>query len=86
MAGMISYVDFIEQVSVSDGEGSRLRPDMIVNLPGGKTIVIDAKTPLMDYMEAIEAEDETIRKASMLKHGRVVREHIKKLDATTHVA
>lgn len=75
MAGMISHCDFIEQAQVAEG---RLRPDMIINLPGGKKIVVDAKTPLSAYLEAIETSDDE-RRLYLEEHARQVRTHIRNL-------
>ena len=58
MAGMLDYVDFVEQAS-AEGEDGRLRPDMIVRLPGGQQVVVDAKAPLDAYLAAVEAVDGT---------------------------
>jgi DNA recombination protein RmuC len=78
MAGMVDRCDFVEQVSTDTEEG-RLRPDMIVNLPGGKRIVVDAKAPLAAYLEALEAADEHDKKRKLADHARQVREHLVKL-------
>ena len=78
MAGMLNYVDFIEQVP-TDTEGGKLRPDMVINLPGNKTIVIDAKTPLSAYLDATEAETDSERKECLKHHSRQVKTHIKQL-------
>jgi DNA recombination protein RmuC len=75
MAGMLDRCDFTSQTTVSSEEG-RLRPDLLVNLPAGKTIVVDAKTPLGGYLNALEATDEVKRQASMMDHARQVRAHI----------
>lgn len=75
LAGMIEYCDFLTQVTI-EGEDGRLRPDLLVKLPGGKTIVVDAKTPLAAYLEAIEATDEGTRQARMGDHARQVRDHL----------
>jgi DNA recombination protein RmuC len=80
MAGMIKHCDFLEQGTVA-AEDSRLRPDVIVQLPGEKRVVIDAKVPLAAYLDAIEARDEDTRRAHMQQHVRQVRDHIKKLSA-----
>jgi DNA recombination protein RmuC len=77
-AGMNEYCDFTEQVSVDTDEG-RLRPDLIVKLPGGKTVVVDAKVPLKAYMEAIESQDDKVREEAVVKHARQVRDHMKLL-------
>jgi DNA recombination protein RmuC len=78
MAGMVAYCDFMEQVSV-EGEQGRLRPDMVVNLPGGKKMVVDAKAPLSAYLEALEAPDEQTRSDKLMSHARQVRAHIRAL-------
>jgi DNA recombination protein RmuC len=80
MAGMIKHCDFGEQETVASDDG-RLRPDVVVQLPGGKQVVIDAKVPLAAYLDAIEARDEETRKAHLQSHLRQLREHIKKLSA-----
>jgi DNA recombination protein RmuC len=71
LAGMLENVDFIQQTAAGD-----FRPDMIVRLPGGKSIAVDAKAPMQAYLEALEASDETIRKTKFTEHARAVRGHI----------
>ena len=78
MAGMSEHCDFEEQVSTTTEDG-RLRPDMIVNLPGERRIVVDAKAPVEAYLEAIESPDDTSRKRHLIAHARQVREHITRL-------
>ena len=78
MAGMLDHCDFFEQESTNTEEG-RLRPDMIVKLPGGKNIVVDAKAPLAAYLDALEATDEEEKKRKLADHARQVRDHLKKL-------
>jgi len=75
MAGMLDHCDFVTQTAVTSEEG-RLRPDLLVRLPAGKTIVVDAKTPLDGYLQAIEAPDEQTRKARLADHARQVRAHL----------
>ena len=75
MAGMLEYCDFVTQPVASSEEG-RLRPDMLVRLPAGKTIVVDAKTPLGGYLESLEAAGEPLRLARLADHARQVRAHI----------
>lgn len=75
MAGMLERCDFFEQESTDTEEG-RLRPDVIVRLPGSKQVVIDAKAPLAAWLEAAESADETARTALMQQHVRQVREHM----------
>ncbi len=78
MAGMLDHCDFFEQENVNTEEG-RLRPDLIVRLPGGKNIVVDAKAPLAAYLDALEAPDEEAKKRKLADHARQVRDHLKKL-------
>lgn len=78
LAGMVDHCDFIEQQTLTTDEG-RVRPDLIVSLPGGKTIVIDSKTPLNAYLEALEAPDEDSRINRLRQHAMQVRSHIEEL-------
>jgi DNA recombination protein RmuC len=80
MAGMLPYCDFIEQPSLLGDQG-RQRPDLVVKLPGGKTIVVDAKVPLEAYLDATDAQDDAVRERRMVDHARQVREHMSKLGA-----
>jgi len=75
MAGMLAHCDFVEQSSVTTETG-RLRPDLVVNLPGGRQIVVDAKAPLAAYLEAMEARDEATRSGKLLAHAGHIRAHI----------
>ena len=75
IAGMLSYCDFSEQETVNTDAG-RFRPDVVVRLPGGKSVVIDAKTPLQAFLEAFETTDEDARKVCLANHARQVRDHI----------
>ncbi|MFL5895167.1 MAG: DNA recombination protein RmuC [Thermoleophilaceae bacterium] len=78
MAGMINHCDFCEQQTVASDDG-RLRPDVIVQLPGGKQVVVDAKVPLAAYLDAIEARDEDSHALHIQSHVRQMRDHVKKL-------
>lgn len=80
MAGMLEHCDFEEQPTALTDEG-RLRPDMIVKLPGGRTIVVDAKTPLEAFLDAQAASDPGVRSGRMADHVRLVRDHVTKLGA-----
>ena len=84
MAGMLEHCDFTEQTSTDDGDGRRLRPDLIIRLPGDKTIVVDSKAPMSAYMDAAEAPDETARSALLDQHARQVRKHIGDLAAKSY--
>ena len=78
IAGMIEHCDFALEVSTTTEQG-RLRPDMVVRLPGGKQVVVDAKTPLTAYLEATEAQTEGEREAALARHARAVRDHMRLL-------
>jgi len=85
LAGMLEYCDFTEQLSFNDEE-RRFRPDVIVDLPGGKQVVVDAKVPLTAYLEALEAPDELTRNVCIGDHARQVRNHIDSLAGKTYWA
>jgi len=77
-AGMLEYCDFDLKESV-DTDGTRLTPDMIVRLPGGRNVVVDAKVPASAYLDAMESDDETVRDGKLRDHARQVREHVVRL-------
>jgi DNA recombination protein RmuC len=83
IAGMLPYCDFAEQVTASSEDG-RVRPDLIVRLPGDKQVVVDAKVPLAAYLEAHETSDEDVRRQRLEDHARQVREHLQKLSAKSY--
>jgi len=84
MAGMLAHCDFVEQATVGSVDGGRLRPDVVVSLPGGKRVVVDAKAPLQAYLDALEAKDEDTRRARLADHARQIRDHIAKLSAKSY--
>lgn len=77
MAGMLDHVDFLEQETV--GDDADLRPDLVVKLPGGKSLVIDSKAPLEAYLDSLELTDEAACRAKLVDHARQIRDHIAKL-------
>jgi len=78
MAGMLEHCDFEEQVT-SDADGGRLRPDMVVHLPGAKNVAVDAKVPMQAFLDANDAEDETERRLHLASHGRQLKAHVDQL-------
>lgn len=83
MAGLSEYCDFTEQDSVKTEDG-RIRPDMIVRMPGNRVIIVDAKNIFQAYYDAMEVQDDVKRNAYLDKHVRAVKEHIKKLSQKSY--
>jgi DNA recombination protein RmuC len=75
MAGMLEHCDFDEQVT-SDADSGRMRPDMVVHLPGGKNVAVDAKVPMQAFLDANEADDESVRRSHLASHGRQMKAHV----------
>lgn len=86
IAGMTDHVDFHTQVTVADGDGGRLRPDMTVHLPTGRDIVVDSKVPLDAYLTAIEASDDAARDAALDRHAGQLRTHLDALATKSYHA
>ena len=86
LAGMQEHCDFETQHSTTNDEGRKLRPDLVVRLPGGKTIVVDSKTPMDGYLDALEAIDDQQRDDALQRHARQVRTHIQQLSSKNYTA
>jgi DNA recombination protein RmuC len=80
LAGMVKNCDFLEQ-ETREGDGVRIRPDMIVRLPGDRSLVVDAKVPLTAYLEAAGASDEPSRRAFLQRHSQQLAEHVRQLSS-----
>jgi DNA recombination protein RmuC len=78
LAGMVKNCDFLEQAT-QEGDGVRIRPDMIVRLPNDRCLVVDAKVPLTAYLDAAASTDEPSRRAALLRHSQQVGEHVRQL-------
>ena len=81
LAGMQEHCDFTLQTTSTTDEGKRLRPDLVVRLPGGKSIVVDSKTPMDAYLNALETSDEAERERFLTQHAAQVRTHIQQLSS-----
>lgn len=86
LAGMREHCDFNLQTSSTSEDGDRLRPDMLVHLPGQRHVVVDAKTPMDAYLEAIDAPDDVTRQLALHRHARQVRQQINQLGAKDYAA
>jgi DNA recombination protein RmuC len=83
LSGMQAHCDFVEQTTIS-AEGGALRPDLIVHLPGGKRLVVDAKVPLTSYLEAQETVDDALRDRKLGEHARQVKDRITSLSQKSY--
>lgn len=84
LAGMVEHCDFQEQVYDSGDAAGAIRPDMIVRMPDRRELVVDVKTPLDAYLEAIEAPDDAQQKIALERHARNLREHVRKLASKSY--
>lgn len=82
-AGLSPHYDFVEQVSVDTDDGKQ-RPDVIVTLPGNRTIVVDSKAPTTAYLDALEADNEDDRQRHLARHAQTVRNHMRGLSAKAY--
>jgi DNA recombination protein RmuC len=82
--GLSEHCDFATEVSVRDGDGTRLRPDVVIRVPGGQSLVIDAKVSLNDYQDAYGATDEADRATHLTAHAAAIRAHVKTLGAKAY--
>lgn len=84
LAGMSEYADVSFQDFSSDDEGARHIPDMIVRMPGGRRVVVDAKTPIDAFLNSLEASNEEARQLEMARHGKHVKDHVKRLSTRAY--
>lgn len=85
LAGMLAHCDFVEQQSIAAEEG-RLRPDLIVKLPGGRNVIVDSKVPLAGYLAALEARDDATRTLRLQEHAKAVKAHVTALSRKGYAA
>lgn len=78
LSGMVKNCDFLEQAT-QENDGVRIRPDMVVRLPGGRSLVVDAKVPLTAYLDAVRATEDSMRRGALQRHGQQVAEHVRQL-------
>jgi DNA recombination protein RmuC len=84
LAGMIEHCDFGQQQTLVGDDGGRMRPDLIVRMPGGRRVAVDAKVPLEAYLDAVETTDEEERRDRLVAHAGQVRAHVLKLGAKSY--
>jgi DNA recombination protein RmuC len=83
LAQLMPYIDFLAEETYWRGD-EKLRPDVVIRLPGDRHIVVDAKTPIVAYLDAVEAVDEETREARLNEHARQMRQHMKQLAAKSY--
>lgn len=84
LADMLEHCDFMEQQSAISSDDRRLTPDLVIRLPGGKHIIVDAKAPLSAYLDSLEVTDEAAREAKLRDHARQVRQHMEALGSKAY--
>ena len=84
LAGMSEYADVSFQDFTSDEDGARHIPDMMVRMPGGRRVIVDAKTPIDAFLNSLEATTDELRAAEMARHGRHVKEHVRRLSTRAY--
>ena len=84
LSGMSEYADVSFQDFTAGDDGARHIPDMIVRMPGGRRVIVDAKTPIDAFMNSLEASTEEVRRTEMARHGKHVKEHVKKLSTRAY--
>lgn len=84
LAGMSEFADVVFQDVTSDDEGARHVPDMIVRMPGGRRVIVDAKTPIDAFLNSLDAPTEELRAMEMARHGRHVKDHVKRLSSRAY--
>jgi DNA recombination protein RmuC len=83
LAGMVDHCDFSEQLHLTAADGAQ-RPDVVVHLAGGKSVVVDAKVPVAAYLEALADDDPEEERAHLVRHARQVRSHVDQLSAKSY--
>lgn len=86
LAGLTKNIDYDAQFQTRSSEGDALRPDFVVNLPGGGRFVIDSKVALTAYLDAVDAEDETARNDALRRHAAQVKTHVRQLSKKEYAA
>lgn len=79
LAGLDKHIAYDTQTQMTDSDGNRQRPDMVVNLPNSRSIVIDSKAPMKSYIEALESTDENTRQTLLIDHAAKLAGHVKEL-------
>lgn len=84
LAGMSEYADVTFQSSTTDAEGQRHQPDMVVRMPGGRNVIVDAKTPIDAFLNSLEATTDELRGLELARHGKHVKAHVMKLSTRAY--